>query len=132
MGASVLNDFRPIESSRRKPSTLSKNVLIKSIVDQKEKCAYCDRPFGSAVLVNGSVVTLKPESDHFVPRAKRLNNSSSNIVAACHLCNKLKSSREFDSVEQTRAVISTAWGERGWMDAPLLLPFKRAEAFNYN
>jgi 5-methylcytosine-specific restriction endonuclease McrA len=92
--------------------------------DQDEKCADCDRFFGSLVLMDGKFVTLYAEPEDFIPRARRLNNSPSNIVAACQVCNDLKGSREFATIEEARTVLQAAWAERGWGDAPLLVPFK--------
>jgi 5-methylcytosine-specific restriction endonuclease McrA len=72
--------------------------------DQDEKCADCDRFFGSLVLMDGKFVTLYAEPEDFIPRARRLNNSPSNIVAACQVCNDLKGSREFATIEDARTV----------------------------
>jgi 5-methylcytosine-specific restriction endonuclease McrA len=122
--SSVLDDYEPVARPGRRSAVPSKNLLIKRVVAQNEKCGYCDRLFGSMVLIDGNFVTLKAEPDHFTPRAKRLNNSASNIVAACQVCNGLKSSRSFATIEQARIVLQAAWAERGWSDAPLLIPYK--------
>jgi 5-methylcytosine-specific restriction endonuclease McrA len=121
---SVLDDFKPIKRTVKQSYGPSKNVLVKCVAVQDECCAYCDRLFGSLVLIDGKLITLTAQPDHFIPRAKRLNNSPSNIVAACQLCNRLKDSRVFTSIAQARAVLQAAWVERGWSDAPLLVPFK--------
>jgi 5-methylcytosine-specific restriction endonuclease McrA len=122
--SSVLDDYEPVARPGRRSPVPSKNLLIKWVVAQNEECGYCDRLFGSMALIDGNFVTLKAEPDHFTPRAKRLNNSPSNIVAACQVCNGLKSSRSFTTIEQARAVLQAAWAERGWNDAPLLVPYK--------
>jgi 5-methylcytosine-specific restriction endonuclease McrA len=119
---SVLDDFEPVKRTAKRSYGPSKNALVKCIAAQDECCAYCDRLFGSLVIIDGKLVTLTAEPDHFIPRAKRLNNSSSNIVAACQICNGLKSSRMFTSMMQARAVLQAAWAERGWSDMPLPLP----------
>jgi 5-methylcytosine-specific restriction endonuclease McrA len=119
---SVLDDFEPIKRSAKQSYGPSKNVLIQCIAAQDERCAYCDRLFGALVIIDGKLITLTAELDHFIPRAKRLNNSPSNIVAACQICNGLKSSRVFTSMTQARAVLQAAWAERGWTDMPLPLP----------
>jgi 5-methylcytosine-specific restriction endonuclease McrA len=122
--SSVLDDYERVARPGRRSAVPSKNLLIKRVVAQNEKCGYCDRLFGSMVLIDGNFITLKAEPDHFTPRAKRLNNSPSNIVAACQVCNGLKSSRSFTTIEQARIVLQAAWIERGWGDAPLLVPYK--------
>jgi 5-methylcytosine-specific restriction endonuclease McrA len=123
-GPSVLDNYEPVRSARKRSYGPPKNLLVKAVAAQDEHCGYCDRLFGSLVLVDGKLVTLKAVPDHFMPRAKRLNNASSNIVAACQVCNRLKDSRVFASVTQARAVLQAAWRERGWNDVPLLVPFK--------
>lgn len=117
---SVLDAYAPIVKNRGgKTAGVSPNLLVKKIVEQGERCIYCDRLFGSAVFIDGRVKVLKAQVEHFQPRADRQNNNPSNILAACQICNhRIKGSRKFDSVEQAREIIQSVWKERGWTDAP--------------
>lgn len=123
---SVLDDYKPIVKDRGgKTSGVPKNLLIKRVLEQDERCIYCDRRFGSLVLIDGQIKTLKAQPDHFQPVADRRNDSSSNIHAADQVCNeRIKGSRKFATLEEARNVIQAAWAERGWTDAPLLMPFE--------
>jgi hypothetical protein len=94
-------------------------------LEQGGKCNFCDRSFGSAVLINGAVAILKAEPDHFIPVAQRRNDSAKNISAACHVCNqKIKGSRRFESIEDARRIIRQVWDERGYKDCPPFLPYR--------
>lgn len=132
LARSILDDFEPIKRAGKRSYGPSKNMLVRAVAGQGERCAYCDRLFGALVVVDGGFVALKAEPEHFVPRAKRLNNATSNIVAACQICNGLKSSRLFSSMAQARTVLQAAWVERGWHDAPLLpMPSRLTPATPY-
>lgn len=94
---------------------------MKRVLEQNELCIYCDRRFGSLVLIDAKIVSLEAQPDHFQPVADRRNDNPSNIHAADQICNeRIKGSRKFASLEEARRVIQAAWVERGWTDAPSL------------
>ena len=77
-------------------------------------------------LIDGKIITLKAQPDHFQPVADRRNDNPSNIYAADQICNeRIKGSRKFVSLEEARTIIQGAWKERGWGDVPPLMPFVR-------
>lgn len=125
-GSSVLDAHPPVRNfvGKRRPSPVCKNLLAKRVAEQNGKGKYCDRHFGSYVLVEGRLDALEAQADHFRPVADRRNDNPSNIHAACHLCNRLKSSRLFSNTAEAREVLQVAWRERGWRTAPVLIPFK--------
>lgn len=43
----------------------------------------------------------------------RQNNSPENIVAACHICNGIKSDHIFDSIAETKTWLQSEWVRRG-------------------
>ena len=65
----------------------SKSNAYKILTEQDCRCAYC----------NVSLNEVELEWDHFVPYAWRRSNAADNFVAACRLCNRLKSDRYFAS-----------------------------------
>lgn len=124
-GPSVLDAYSPVRNFvGKRPAPVSKNLLAKRVAEQNGRCKYCDRRFGGYVLVEGRLEALEAQADHFRPVADRRNDNPNNIVAACHVCNRLKSSRLFSSVAEVQEVLQAAWQERGWKTAPALVPFK--------
>jgi 5-methylcytosine-specific restriction endonuclease McrA len=79
-------------------------------------CVYCERAFGSAVL-HGEVEILKSTADHFIPRKGYGRTVDSNIYMACHICNRLKSTRVFKSMEEARIWLSKEWEYKGYKTA---------------
>jgi hypothetical protein len=131
-GTSVLDSFPRIVKSRGKTTDVSPNLLVKKILEQNERCIYCQRRFGSAVLIDGRVRVLKAQIEHFQPKAERQNNNPANIYAACQICNhRIKSSRMFESVEEARSVIQAVWKERNWQDAPDPIACPTCGGFEY-
>lgn len=97
-----------------KPSrTVAPHLLDQKILEQNSLCIYCENEFASPVLVGGAVQFLKAVPDHFIPRAMRQNNSPENIVAACHICNGIKSDHIFDSIAETKTWLQSEWVRRG-------------------
>jgi hypothetical protein len=92
--------------TRRKCPTDRKRWLLNH---QRFVCAYCAIPFGSVVLRRGRLSLTSVHFDHFVPHAYLNNNPVGNWVAACNVCNSIKSSLMFDSVEQAAYHITTMW-----------------------
>lgn len=93
---------------------------------QANKCIYCARKFGSTVWdMNGKTVALSIRFDHFEPYALRQNETSENLVAACGVCNALKSDLVFDSLKATRLWLAREWERRGFQESfPGMQQFK--------
>jgi len=92
------------EPRRRRPSPGERREILDQ---QGNLCLYCDREFGSNVLKKNRLIQLRVEWDHIVPYCYSQNNYLYNFVAACQICNGLKGSMMFDSLEQTKVYIST-------------------------
>ncbi len=111
----------PTSSKRESnPLYVRKNLSAKQKVQQVEsqggKCFYCDRGFGSIVRRRNRWIVLKVNFDHLIPFAYTQNNKLENFVAACHICNQLKSCFVFDSIEDIRGYILGKWKEIGYVD----------------
>lgn len=86
-----------------------------SMVYQKEqlhlqghRCLYCEKVFGFKVQHKRKVVTLRVHWDHFIPYAYLQASPDRNFVAACQICNSLKSAKYFQTLEEVRLYVATA------------------------
>jgi hypothetical protein len=73
-------------------------------VSHDGKCSYCERPFGTLVQYKGGTVVLRMEFDHVVPVSTEQRGvyMEGNVVAACHLCNRIKGALVFGSLAAAR------------------------------
>lgn len=85
------------QNHRLKPSLRKQREILEK---QDNRCLYCNKPFGTPYYRNGKMLFTKLNFDHLVPFAYSKINKD-NFVAACHICNGIKSSKVFDTVEET-------------------------------
>lgn len=109
---------------RKRPSAKIRQAALKR---QRNRCLYCGHKFGTVVQRTrrgrgrNRTATLRINWDHFVPYAYGLTNGAHNWVAACHVCNNIKSCRMFDTVREAQAFVRARWAEKGYeLLAPLL------------
>jgi len=100
---------------RRKAPPLKERQ--KQLEDQHYRCFYCSRSFDSTVYRNGKAVRLKVHYDHMIPYSLTQDNSVSNFVAACHVCNGIKTDFCFHTVEEAQIYIQGRWKEKGYTDS---------------
>lgn len=94
-------------------SQTDRNALL---ARQDWNCFYCGRGFGALVFRKGKEIRLRVEYDHLVPHSYSFNGSKFNFVAACHVCNKMKSNLMFNSVEEVQVYLHTKWKDKGYYD----------------
>ena len=101
----------PPRVKRKTPTHIEKKDILNA---QKGKCFYCGHGFGTVVWDNKKQKAriLKINWDHFTPFAYGFNNKSTNFVASCNICNSLKSSKVFNTVEEARKYIIHRWAEK--------------------
>lgn len=99
------------EGRRRLPPIAFRQAQLK---EQNHRCFYCERSFGSLVFRRGKPVRLQLQWDHMTPFAYGQDNHSYNFVAACHVCNRIKSSRIFQTLTEARIYIDERWREKGY------------------
>jgi len=87
---------------RRQPTEEEKREIL---LTQENRCLYCQQPFGSAVIRKEKLVWLKATWDHLVPFSYSQNNYRYNFVAACQICNGLKGSLIFATVEEAQTYV---------------------------
>lgn len=105
------------ESSPREKRYKPKKEDKKKILNrQKNKCIYCGRDFGSLAVVKDKVVELRVHWDHKIPYSYSFNNKGNNFVAACHVCNRLKSNTVFETIEDAQIYLERRWGYKGYTD----------------
>lgn len=118
---SKLAKTKPIErmsepEHRRRQPSMDEQVAILS--DQNHRCFWCRTPFdGVAVRItrrSQKIVKLMPCWDHVEPFAWSSNNQPLNFVAACSICNGIKSSKMFTTIEETRDYIIKRRARKGW------------------
>ena len=81
---------------------LCKSVRDKIIMEQNYKCIYCDMPFGSIYVRGDNPHPHKTtiHFDHFIPFIYSSNNHVDNFVAACNICNSIKSDKMFNNLDE--------------------------------
>ena len=99
------------EQTRRSISPASKLAQLEA---QDHRCIYCSKPFGSHVIRGTKAILLKLVWDHFVPYAYSQNNHAQNYVAACHICNSIKSDMMFQTIEDASVYIHTRRAAKGY------------------
>ncbi len=98
---------------RKGPSEARKRELREL---QENCCFYCGRRFGSWVYRGFKLVWLRVHFDHVVAYAYSRNNYPDNFVAACHICNGLKGSKLFETVDEAKAYLLQRWEKKGIRD----------------
>lgn len=66
---------------------------------QSGRCFYCGNKFGTLIDENDYVL-FQSETDHILPFCYSFNDHPENLVLACQFCNRIKSHKVFDSVEE--------------------------------
>lgn len=90
----------------RKRKIPSKATQNKILALQKNCCIYCNEKFKITKYIrNGKIKVLKLVWDHFIPFAYSANNYPHNFVAACNVCNSLKSSKMFETLDDAKQYI---------------------------
>ena len=87
---------------RRQPTEEEKRQILEG---QQKHCLYCERTFGSAVIRKGKLTWLRVTWDHLVPFCYGQNNNAINFVAACQICNGIKGSLMFATIEEAQTYI---------------------------
>jgi 5-methylcytosine-specific restriction endonuclease McrA len=104
---------REIEAvdKRKRPSLAYQEARL---IAQDYRCFYCERAFHSVVLRYSRPIPLKIHWDHFVPYAYSRDNSAVNFVAACHVCNAIKSDICFETLAEARIFIESRRQAKGY------------------
>jgi len=96
---------------RKGPTNKQKEEII---AEQGDQCIYCGVQFGVPYYRKArpeSIHLTRRNWDHLVPYIYALNNME--FVLACNLCNTIKSSRIFDTVEEVIEYVKIRRKEKG-------------------
>ncbi len=94
-----------------------------------EMCFWCFREIGTTVKHRRrGWITLTKHADHASPYSYSRNNSKSNIVTACNLCNQWKGSRVFESDDACRQYLEQKWRNKIYEEMSVLPSGVYAEA----
>lgn len=95
---------------------LSRNDRDEILRIQENRCLYCDVRFGDFVKspYRLGYIVARLHWDHLDPYVKTLDNRSSNFVASCSICNRIKSDLVFENIEDVRAYIQYNRSKRGY------------------
>lgn len=104
---------------RKRPRQIDQQQIV---AIQGNECLYCGIPIGTRIWRKvrarrsnqGLTVVLQRQWDHFVPYAFLEQNPSANWVLACHICNRIKSARMFNTIAEARGVILPERESRGY------------------
>ena len=97
--------------NRRYP--IGKSQRERILEEQSNKCIYCGIKFGDYYEKDGKNYYAKPNWDHIIPFAFSRNNHVNNYVASCRICNLIKHSKIFKTIEEAREYILIKRKEKG-------------------
>lgn len=89
---------QPCGMRRLPPLVLQKEIIAK----QNNCCIYCDIKFGETYYKLNRCLVSKIHWDHLVPFAYLQDNPYTNWVASCNVCNHIKSSRIFETIDEAK------------------------------
>ena len=96
---------------RKKPP---KSEQERILAEQGHRCFYCEVPFDSTRFRKGKPVRIHVHWDHQLPFAYSQNNKSSNFVAACHVCNGIKSDFVFRDLQEAQVYLAGKRKQKGY------------------
>lgn len=104
---------REIESPqhRKTPPKIEKDRILE---EQEYRCFYCSVLLESTRFRNGKPLMIRVNWDHQLPYAFSQNNTISNFVAACHVCNGIKSDRLFRTVDEAQLYLAQKRKQKGY------------------
>jgi 5-methylcytosine-specific restriction endonuclease McrA len=85
----------------------------RQLEQQDYRCFYCERAFDSHAIRKSKLIRLHVVWDHMIPFAYGQDNSNRNFVAACQICNSIKSDYCFQTVDEAKIHIMNKWKEKG-------------------
>jgi len=84
-------------TARRKPSKRRQRKILEF---QESKCIYCGKPFGTMYIRKGKILYTRVHFDHLIPFSYTLSCEDIEFVAACNICNNIKSNKMFETIKE--------------------------------
>jgi hypothetical protein len=96
---------------RKTPPKAEKDRILE---EQEDRCFYCGVRLESTRFRKGKPIIIKVNWDHQLPYTFSQNNATSNFVAACHVCNGIKSNRLFKTIEEAQVYLAGKRKQKGY------------------
>lgn len=108
--------YKVVVQPRNRRALPLKKDRKRIVASQGGRCIYCQERFGSLIW---SEKRKKPSSvvlqwDHFTPFSYSMNNQKGNFVAACGICNRIKSNNMFESIDEATKFILEVRKNKGY------------------
>lgn len=98
-------------NGRRLPPQAERDLVLSN---QDGRCFYCEALFGDEGYRNNTPIRINMAWDHQVPFAYSQDNHMYNFVAACQVCNGIKSSMIFQTVDEAKVYLALRREEKGY------------------
>lgn len=98
---------------RKQPNPKAKREILKR---QNHSCFYCGIGFEHWYWKKDRMIKLRLCWDHFAPWAYSQDNGGENFVAACNICNGIKSDIIFNNEEEARTYVTRRRKEKGYKE----------------
>ena len=85
------------------------SLKTKLLKQQQNCCYYCYQEIGKVCCFRNKVTILKATIDHVLPYSYKQNNHNSNLVVACHICNRHKSYKVFNNIGDIVIYLQDVW-----------------------
>jgi hypothetical protein len=92
-----------------------KNVQTLILENQHGLCFYCGERFGNLYQRGTKIGSLRICWDHYLPFAYCGANKDDNFVAACQICNGIKSDKIFETVEEAKNYVEHRRNKKGFV-----------------
>jgi 5-methylcytosine-specific restriction endonuclease McrA len=99
------------EFRRRRPGIAAQRAILD---EQGHVCLYCGQMFGIMKHRRDKTVKLRLVWDHLHPYVSTADNHSGNFVAACQICNGIKSDHIYHTLDEARLHIQLRREEKGY------------------
>lgn len=124
------------ETLKRETEGSVKRLTVKAkdkrriLAEQDNRCIYCGAVLDGLAWNRRKVkyFDIRINFDHFICWKYSRDSHKANIVAACHICNGLKGSKYFDTVEAAREFILERRIKKGWVNEEDKLKEEQEEA----
>lgn len=93
---------------------VSKSTKRKILESQGDCCIYCEEPFNSIKYRKDKEIVLTVEFDHKIPYTMIQDSSKDNIVAACQVCNGIKSDTLYQNLNSARIDLFEKRKQKGY------------------
>ncbi len=99
-------------------SRIPQSLREEIIRSQGFRCIYCMQRLDGAAFnkFRNKTVALRIHIDHFICWKFSRDNSYENLLAACHICNGIKSDYLFENFLECQDFILHRRAARGWVD----------------